>query len=427
MNELEDKIKKVVEVIIQALKSQKDKEGWSTLAIQKLNNASRLDSEDIKNNIRKLIEGENESIILDNSKRLISKLFSDKFLTSSSHSELIALIQSNLDNTSRSSHLSTGMILLDADQLSLDRDTEIQLEKRANCKILYRIAFANWKNKNNDRSLHERHYLLIHLPSGRDKADGGMMMFGSSVRHHYPDVNCLFICSNDKIFTSLAMRLTELNLQSYTVNQIGSEVHVKSLDGVESWKIQPLVPIAHLLERVKNIIRQKSNAWILISVIEESYVQEHGHSFKEDLQDRDKYNSLLEFLKHYPKHFVVHIVNEEELDIHVMLFQASDTLKGTNLDAKNISSEENKLDNTVEIFQQKIVKIIESLIQNSKSERPINLNELASAFFKTYQVPINKASMSATNQRFIDALSKQMLPQIQAKKEGIIWWISLHK
>ena len=341
------------------------------------------------------------------------------------------------------------MILLDADQLSLDRETELELEKRTNCKILYRIAFANWKNKNNDRLLHERHYLLIHLPSGKDKADGGMMIFGSSIQDHYPDVNCLFICSNDQIFISLAMRVTELGLHAYLLNKIGSDVHVKSLDGIESWTIKPQVPIAQLLERIKTIMGKiANNSWVLLDALEEAYLKEQGHRFEEDLRGREQYDSLLSFLKHSPKHFVVHQVKEETLVVYVMLFQAIPTVtqsaplepSGTEVqpsdsgdrlapleNSATVETNDKNSEDKIQDFQRKLVKLLDELLADPhrlRSGEYVTFTDLSSAFFKTYRISINQASLEVTQKRCILALSGSLFPKIKMKQNGKVWWVT---
>jgi len=511
MTELEQKTQRIAAAFIEALTHQRHQGGWSGLAETKLNSVASLQT--IQDSLQNLIKGKDESTVFRKSEYLMGQLFSEKFLNSSDRFEFTSAIKAILDrpfsvvesdrksdrglevleissvnptnainpknvvnshqvidvnpvidvNLVKIQEKLKGMVLLDADQLSLDRETELELEKRTNCKILYRIAFANWKNKTSDRLLHERHYLLIHLPSGKDKTDGGMMIFGSSIQDHYPDVNCLFICSNDQIFIPLAMRVTQLGLQAYLLNQIGSEVHVKSLDGIESWTIKPQVPIAQLLERLKDIMGQKfGHRWILIEALEEEYFKEHGHPFQDDLAGREKYHSLLDFLKHYPKHFVVHQVQEEVAVVYVMLFQAAppsilqnisthQSTKKTILNDQSVSSTADPADDLtvnhsivnaeiiqnstakdsgdlVKKFEQKLIKILQSLLANSYRKRSgeyISFTDLSSAFYQTYKVSINQASMEATQKRCILALSTSLFPTLAIKKQDKLWWVAL--
>jgi hypothetical protein len=507
MTELAQKIENVAEAFIQALTAQREQGGWSALAHTKLSNVPSLIN--LKDNISQLIKGKDEATIFRKSEYLIGQLFSEQFLKSSASFEFISAIKAILDRPVSPATLATSttaavtpendprvttsvttlpvsqstlhtdpsqiidvtpvidvlsvkqpepstklkaMILLDADQLSLDRETELELEKRTNCKILYRIAFANWKSKNNDRLLHERHYLLIHLPSGKDKADGGMMIFGSSIQDHYPDVNCLFICSNDQIFVSLAMRVTQLGLQAYQLNQIGSEVHVKSLDSIESWTIKPQVPIVQLLERLKTIISKKSkNGWILLNSLEEEYFKEQGNNFQEDLVGRDHYNSLLEFLKYYPKHFVVHQVQQETAVVYVMLFRASPQFtspaSSPQASAPEVTPEQlgpndplapldhspaldppgEALNDKIEHFQQKLITILDTLLADTsrlRSGEYIDFTDLATAFFKVYRISINQASLEATQKRCVVALSGSLFPKIKIKQHDKGWWVT---
>ncbi len=495
MTELDQKIERIAEAFIQVLTAQREQSGWSELAHKKLNKIPSLAN--LKDSISHLIKGKDEATVFKKSEYLMGQLFSEQFLKSSASFELASTIKAVLDRPFLEQTVSApepdpevsapispvatvqvsqplspatlqtdpsqiidvtpvlettpvkditpvkpsdpsgklkAMILLDADQLSLDRETELELEKRTNCKILYRIAFANWKNKNNDRLLHERHYLLIHLPSGKDKADGGMMIFGSSIQDHYPDVNCLFICSNDQIFISLAMRATELGLHAYLLNQIGSDVHVKSLDGIESWTIKPQVPIPKLLERIKTIMGKiANNSWVLLEDLGEAYLKEQGNRFEEDLRGREQYDSLLSFLKHYPKHFVVHQVKEETSVVYVMLFETSfpsgenPVRVASQATIGSTAEQTNDSNGKIEDFQEKLLTLLDTLLADSsrlRSGEYIDFTDLATAFFKTYRISINQASLEVTQKRCILALSGSLFPKIKMKQNGKVWWVT---
>ena len=495
MNDSEPKTQKITEIFLHFLKVQKDQEGWSSLAHEKLGKVTQLNN--LRKSIQQLVQGKNSEEIARRCEYLVSQLFSEKFLRSSAKSDFLESINavlfdrpypisqvipallypvaetppdiadiidvshqdvSHQDVTyDKNPERSKAMILLDADQLTIDRDTEIQLEKRTNSQILYRIAFANWKSKNNDRALHERHYLLIHLPAGRDKADGGMIMFGSSIREHYPDVNCIFICSNDQIFISLATGVIQLGLQAYRLNQTGQEIHVKSLNGIESWMIRPSIPIATLLGRLRDLIEKEGRGgWILIPAIEESYQKHYGQSFASDLNNRPPYHSLVEFLKHYPKHFVVHVVDPDGAEIYVncfrspLLLQSQDSqesqtpIPGLTPTSKQLSQlprppeipEISETSNPssqkiqdFEAFEAKVIQALRSLLSDPSKKRLENdyfsLADLSTTFQTLHQAPINQLCLQATDKRIGVVLSSQLLKTLKTQKKGNTWWIGL--
>ncbi|MEB3147612.1 MAG: hypothetical protein VKL60_01140, partial [Sphaerospermopsis sp.] len=95
-----------------------------------------------------------------------------------------------------------GVLLLDAENLQLNINTEKFLGTICQCPIQVKIAFANWSNRGKlDVELHERGYDLIHVPAGRDNADGKMIAFGSSIHELYPKAKEVFVCSSDKVMT----------------------------------------------------------------------------------------------------------------------------------------------------------------------------------------------------------------------------------
>lgn len=480
MNDSEPKTQKITEIFLHFLKVQKDQEGWSSLAHEKLGKVTQLNN--LRKSIQQLVQGKDSEEIAKRCEYLISQLFSEKFLRSSAKSDFLEsvnavlydrpypisqvipallypvvetppdpdIIDVNHQDVTYDKNLerSKAMILLDADQLTIDRDTEIQLEKRTNSQILYRIAFANWKSKNNDRALHERHYLLIHLPAGRDKADGGMIMFGSSIREHYPDVNCIFICSNDQIFISLATGVIQLGLQAYRLNQTGQEIHVKSLNGIESWMIRPSIPIATLLGRVRDLIEKEGRGgWILIQAIEESYQKHYGQSFASDLNNRPPYHSLIEFLKYYPKHFVVHVVDPDGAEIYVncfrspLLLQSQDSqesqppIPGSTPTSKQTSQPSEILETSdpnsqkIQDFEAKVIQSLRSLFSDASKKRLdkdyFSLADLSSTFQTLHQFPINQLCLQATNKRIGVVLSSQLLKTLKTQKQGNTWWIGL--
>ncbi|MDD1429441.1 NYN domain-containing protein, partial [Dolichospermum sp. ST_sed9] len=82
-----------------------------------------------------------------------------------------------------------AILLLDAENLQLNISTEKFLSTICNCPLQIKIAFANWSNRGKlDIELHERGYDLIHVPAGRDNADGKMIALGSSIHERYPNI-----------------------------------------------------------------------------------------------------------------------------------------------------------------------------------------------------------------------------------------------
>ena len=122
---------------------------------------------------------------------------------------------------------SITILLLDAENLQLNTNTEKFLTTICHCPVQVKIAFANWSNRGKlDVELHERGYDLIHVPAGRDNADGKMIAVGSSIHERYPHVKEVFVCSSDKVMTNLCNTLQQNGILVYQVTQHGENIKV---------------------------------------------------------------------------------------------------------------------------------------------------------------------------------------------------------
>lgn len=99
-----------------------------------------------------------------------------------------AFLNQNSSN-SNGSQPSPGIaiLLLDAENLQIDIETEKLLEGICIYPIQIKVAFANWRSMGKkDAEFHERGYQLIHVPPGKDSADLKMATVGASIFVHYP-------------------------------------------------------------------------------------------------------------------------------------------------------------------------------------------------------------------------------------------------
>ncbi|MFN6569377.1 NYN domain-containing protein [Dendronalium sp. ChiSLP03b] len=115
-----------------------------------------------------------------------------------------------------------AVLLLDAENLQLNNDTEKFLKEVCNYPIQVKIAFANWCSMGKrDIELHGRGYDLIHVPTGRDNADGKMIALGSSIHERYANAKEVLVCSSDKVMTNLCNHLQQNGLIVYQVSKQG--------------------------------------------------------------------------------------------------------------------------------------------------------------------------------------------------------------
>lgn len=118
-----------------------------------------------------------------------------------------------------------AVLLLDAENLQPSLVVESFLTQACAYPLRVKVAFADWRKLGKyDVELHHRHYDLIHVPSGKDMADGKMIVFGSSLHERYPTAKEVLICSSDKVMSNLC---TKLRQEGFTVLQL--QIMMKSL------------------------------------------------------------------------------------------------------------------------------------------------------------------------------------------------------
>jgi hypothetical protein len=123
-----------------------------------------------------------------------------------------------------------AILLLDAENLKLDINTEKFLASLCDCPLQVKIAFANWKSANTgklDAELYDRGYELIHVPGGANSADGKMIAFGAAILYRYRDVKQVFVCSSDSLLNHLC---NQLQNQGLTVFRVRSQNGVLSVE-----------------------------------------------------------------------------------------------------------------------------------------------------------------------------------------------------
>jgi hypothetical protein len=125
-----------------------------------------------------------------------------------------------------------AILLLDAENLKLDINTEKFLASLCSYPLQVKIAFANWKNPLGgklDAELYDRGYELIHVPGGANSADGKMIAFGAAILYRYRDVRQVFVCSSDGLLNHLCNQLQNLGLTVFRVRRQNSVLSVENL------------------------------------------------------------------------------------------------------------------------------------------------------------------------------------------------------
>ena len=125
-----------------------------------------------------------------------------------------------------------AILLLDAENLKLDVNTEKFLASLYGYPLQVKIAFANWKKPTMgklDAELYDRGYELIHVPGGANSADGKMIAFGAAILYRYPAVKQVFVCSSDGLLNHLCNQLQNQGLTVFRVRRQNAVLSVENL------------------------------------------------------------------------------------------------------------------------------------------------------------------------------------------------------
>ncbi|ODH02820.1 transposase [Nostoc sp. KVJ20] len=159
---------------------------------------------------------------------LLQTILSPDWLESAVFRQLLLKIQQNNEIKHK---LETGisLLLLDAENLKLDINSELFLASVCQYPLQVKMAFANWRNPSigkQDIELYNRGYQLVHVPGGKDSADAKMIAFGACILRSYPTVKEILVCSSDGILIHLCNELQNQGLIVYWVRRQGQSLHI---------------------------------------------------------------------------------------------------------------------------------------------------------------------------------------------------------
>jgi hypothetical protein len=146
-------------------------------------------------------------------------------------SELRAAISQEIAPATTTESCGIAILLLDAENLKLNVNTEQFLASLCAYPLQVKVAFANWKNPSTgklDAELYDRGYELIHVPGGANSADGKMIAFGAAILYRYRDVREVFVCSSDGLLNHLCNQLQNQGLTVFRVRRQNSVLSVEN-------------------------------------------------------------------------------------------------------------------------------------------------------------------------------------------------------
>ncbi|MBD2516688.1 NYN domain-containing protein [Nostoc sp. FACHB-973] len=167
-------------------------------------------------------------------------------------------------------HLETkiSLLLLDAENLKLDINSELFLASVCEYPLQVKLAFANWRNPSigkQDIELYNRGYQLVHVPGGKDSADAKMIAFGASVLRSYPTVKEILVCSGDGILIHLCNELQNQGLTVYLVRRQGQSLHIENrntgdLTHYSITMAREVPSLEQVVEQIQDLIKNEQNS-----------------------------------------------------------------------------------------------------------------------------------------------------------------------
>ncbi|RUT05716.1 hypothetical protein DSM106972_037230 [Dulcicalothrix desertica PCC 7102] len=230
------------------------------------------------------------------------------------------------DNTNNAAYTQGGVavLLLDAENLQFNSETEKFLSSVCNYPIQVKVAFANWCRKGKlDAELHARNYDLIHVPSGRDNADGKMITFGSSINQRFPNAKEVFVCSSDNVMTNLCNHMMQNGLNVFRVVKQGSNLTVLDIQSGKTHVHTVLPTMEQFVSQIKDIIREEEsrtgNQWMKLSKMSKIFHNKYHIGVNQVVSHHFQGKTAKDiFLEH--AEFAVHHL-PEDLETFITLFK----------------------------------------------------------------------------------------------------------
>ncbi|OKH40258.1 hypothetical protein NIES2101_35190 [Calothrix sp. HK-06] len=230
------------------------------------------------------------------------------------------------DNTNNAAYTQGGVaiLLLDAENLQFNSETEKFLSSVCNYPIQVKVAFANWCRKGKlDAELHARNYDLIHVPSGRDNADGKMITFGSSINQRFPNAKEVFVCSSDNVMTNLCNQMMQNGLNVFRVVKQGSNLTVLDIQSGKTHVHTVLPTMEQFVSQIKDIIREEEsrtgNQWMKLSKMSKIFHNKYHIGVNQVVSHHFQGKTAKDiFLEH--AEFAVHHL-PEDLETFITLFK----------------------------------------------------------------------------------------------------------
>ncbi|MCA1995398.1 MAG: NYN domain-containing protein [Coleofasciculus sp. S288] len=297
-----------------------------------------------------------------------------------------------------------AILLLDAENLQLNAETEKFLGGICTYPIQIKIAFANWRTMGKqDAELHTRGYELIHVPPGKDSADVKMATVGSSIFIHYPTAREVLVCSSDGVMTHLCTTLQTHGLTVYLVRRQGDMITVFNSQTGQT-QTHSLIPVPEIpsleqfITQLKDLIRAEQartgKFWIKLARLSSLFQFTYKLTISEIVSVHFPEKRAREIFSNFPEDFAVHQLPGHS-ELYVTLFEinppntATQPNTGTSKESQAKALRLMKVESKAEL-EQVLFRILRALTAKSPGSY-IPISNLATEFQKQYSVSITNA------------------------------------
>ncbi|WP_414549441.1 NYN domain-containing protein [Anabaena sp. CCY 0017] len=338
--------------------------------------------------------------------------------------------------TSSFSPPAIAILLLDAENLQLNAKMEKFLTTVSSYPLQVKIAFANWsKMGKRDEELHQRGYELIHVPVGKDNADGKMIALGSSVHERYANAKEVIVCSSDKVMTNLCNHLQQNGLMVYQVSKKGEVLIVlNSSTGKQITqfpKATPEIPTIEIfIQQIKQLIKaeqeQNQIIWVQLSTLSKVFKTKYNLTIAQVVSQHLPGKKVREIFINHPADFAIHQVDATS-ELYITLFQVNQSLALNSKENISLSSA-NKSPLLASINSAAdLEKALKAILQELTIQSPasyIDISPLGVEFSQRYGKRINEQikSLKLTG-NFIKFL--QSCKSFNLKQNGKSWQVAL--
>lgn len=334
-----------------------------------------------------------------------------------------------------------AILLLDAENLQLDANTEKFLAGVCTYPIQIKIAFANWRHMGKqDVEFHGRGYELIHVPAGKDSADVKMATVGSSIFIHYPTAKEVLVCSSDGVLSHLATTLQTHGLTVYIVRKQGDRITVLNSKTSQT-QIHPLKPLPQIpsveefINQIKELIQlervRTESHWIGLSRISSLFQAQYKLSIPQVIGSHFPGKKFRDVFLENPNSFVIHqLAGNPELYVSLFELESIKTTSNKNTNQNpDITTATPETLNKAQIssqadLEQFLIKIITSATaQASGSYIPINF--LGTQFQRQYGQSVSTVIRQLQLKgNFLNFLQSSSV--FQLKQTNQIWKVAVH-